>query len=100
MLERVFCFAAGWPSPRAECVIGGVELVEPTPMALALALSAEGASDGLFMLFRYVNKVQLDGRMQSGYCSATLRAFAEGRDIPLDTKLNWTQRVLVDEGFW
>ena len=98
------CWAIGTPDRRAECRIGGTDLEAETPALLAQALIDIGAPDRLYLTFRVVNwlvpvnKRDKDGNVVrllsavSGYCSASVRSFAEGNMPVIDEKAWYSEK--------
>lgn len=96
----VHCWASGWPVMRAECVVSREKIEAATLPGLAVKLLALGAPDDWYMLVRFNNELLIDSDKgvrdwngsHSGYQSATIRAFSQGRVIPMDTRMNWNGR--------
>lgn len=92
----ICCWASGWPELRAECLVSGETIEATTVPDLARELLTLGAPEDWYMFIRWQSQLLTGSKTRehrtgshSGYQSATIRAFAEGRYVPLDTKMNW-----------
>jgi len=99
MRSVICCWASGWPDMRAECIVGGTKVEAATVPHLAQKLLFLGAPDDWYMMIRWHNHLMTGNNTRehrtgsySGYQSATIRAFAEGRYVPPDTKMKWNGR--------
>ena len=92
-MRALACFAVEWPEARAECAIGETSLVADTLQDLAVALLKLGAPDNLVLIVRVVGRMESNpDRLVNGYSVAAVRAFAEGKEVPIDTNVRWGLR--------